>query len=257
MSRLSCNAVHLDSGKLLCRVLSRYLCYVDPADTTLTPHLCLNGFWESWITQALSRVATTGQRCIDLGANYGYYSLLMAQAVGPSGHVLAVEPNPRVADLLAQTLELNGFSGWSTIVQAVVTDRSGDQVELFVSRDHAMNASIFGAGQPGAAPIVASTVTVDDLTSEWDRVDLVKVDVEGAEEAAWRGMRMTLSRNQAITVILEFNPARQYDGRALLELMSQEGFRLRHIDYDSHVKDLDVDDCLSRPGDWMLFLRRM
>jgi FkbM family methyltransferase len=255
-SAAGCRTVELDGETTLCRVLSRYACHVNSADTAIGPHLLRNGFWESWITQALARCLRPGQRCVDLGANYGYYSLLMADGIGPSGRILAVEPNPEIATLLTRNLAVNGFSANATVVEGAATDHAGDRVSVYMPPGRMMNTSMFLAGLAGVTEIEVETVTVDQITAGWDRVDLIKVDIEGAEESVWRGMQGTLARNEAIVVVLEFNPGRHCDDRDFLERMQRGGFPLRFIDFDSTIKALDLDQCLGDVRDWMLYLSR-
>src|SRR6187402_1960175 len=102
-ARRGAQAVNMANGALLCRVLTKYLMFVDPDDLGVTPRLCLDGFWESWVTAAIARALRPGAFCVDVGANHGYYTLLMADAAGPHGRVLALEPNPTLAGLLALT----------------------------------------------------------------------------------------------------------------------------------------------------------
>lgn len=97
-------------GRVLCRILGKYLCYIDPENTDITPHLVTSGYWESWITQAIARLVQPGWNCIDTGANMGYYTLLLADLVGGTGKVLAVEPHPEFANLLCRSVNVNAFS---------------------------------------------------------------------------------------------------------------------------------------------------
>jgi hypothetical protein len=102
------------------------------------------------------------------------------------------------------------------------------------------------------------SVTVDALTRDWPRVDLIKIDVEGAEESVWQGMQRTIADNPGLVLILEFNVERYEDARGFLGLIERAGFRLRYIDFDAQVKDVSVDELLSRQvgDDWMLYLAR-
>ena len=81
----------------LCRVLGKYLMYVDTRDTSFAPHMLMSGWWESWITKAISEHVQPGMVCADVGACIGYYTLVMADRVGPEGHVYCFEPNARQA----------------------------------------------------------------------------------------------------------------------------------------------------------------
>ena len=101
-------------------------------------------------------------------------------------------------------------------------------------------------------------MTVDALTREWPRVDLIKIDVEGAEEDVWQGMQRTIEQNPGLVVILELNVDRYEDPRAFLEDIERAGFRLRYIDFDAEVKSVTIDELLRRQvgQDWMLYLAR-
>jgi Protein-L-isoaspartate(D-aspartate) O-methyltransferase (PCMT) len=99
VSREHSRAVYLGERTLLCRVLGKYLIYADALEIGITPHLALDGYWESWITLALARTVRPGWHCLDVGANHGYYTLVMADAARPDGRVVPIEPTPRLADL--------------------------------------------------------------------------------------------------------------------------------------------------------------
>jgi FkbM family methyltransferase len=255
----ACQATYLGDDTVLCRVLTRYLFYADARDIGLTPHMCLNGLWEVWITQVFARIIQTGWNCVDIGANQGYFSILMAALVGDSGRILAVEPNPKLIDFLAKNLEVNGFQSYSTIRQQAVSDTDGDKLDLVIPSGRALNATITGgAAGENDASFEVETATLDRLTEDWARVDFVKIDAEGAEEKIWRGMSKTIERNTNITVVMEFRCSRYTDPRSFLNDVLKNGFRLRHIDYDGTIKDLTLEQTLTeRPDeDWMLFLQR-
>jgi FkbM family methyltransferase len=258
-ARAQCQTAYVGDGVLLCRVLGRFLVYADAHDSSIVPHLCMNGFWEGWVTLALSRTIRPGWHCVDLGANHGYYSLLMGEAVGVEGRVLAVEPLPRAAELLRRTLLTNGLHDRVQVVQKAAHDTDGQTLPLAIPKGGlGMNASLCWPAGPGEPSFPVETVTVDALVRDWPRVDFIKVDVEGAEEAVWRGMRETARRNAGILVVMEFNAGRCRDARGFLDAIRAEGFRLRYIDYHGDVRDLPVEEALSRrpPEDWMLFLAR-
>jgi FkbM family methyltransferase len=260
--RAACQTVYLGDRLVLCRVLTKYLVYTDATDVSLTPHLCLDGFWEIWITQAFVRTIKPGAFCVDIGANHGYFSLLMADIAGSSGRLLAIEPNPKLSKLLSRTLEINGFQKTATVSQNAIADVNGASVNLVVPSNHGGNASIiseiFSEQTPEDETFSVETATLDELTKDWEQVDFVKIDAEGAEDAIWRGMRETIGKNPQITVVLEFAPNRYKNPRGFLQDILDADFSLRHIDDDSEIKDLTLEQCLDeRLKDfWMLFLRR-
>lgn len=256
--RAACQTVYLGNQTILCRVLGRYMLYADSEDIGIVPSLCMNGDWEAWITLAIARTLQPNWYCIDVGANHGYYSLLMAGIVGSSGHVLALEPNPKLAQLLTQTLEINGFRDYTTVLSNAVSDYPGETVSLLIPKGRGINASVVRNLEPSDDVVKVETVTLDQLTENVPRVDFIKIDTEGAEESVWRGMQQTIHRNPEIAIVLEFNCGRYPDPKTFLQSIQQAGFILRHIDFDAKTKDLTIEQCLTeRPNsDWLLFLQR-
>jgi FkbM family methyltransferase len=247
-------AVYLGDLTTVCRVLTRYLCYCDSTDLTLTPHLCLSGHWESWVTQAIARILRPGMRCLDLGANVGYFTLLMAGAVGPSGRVVAVEASPRLADLLSRTIEVNGFTDRVTVVQRAATGRSGDRLHLHVPPGRLGDGTV--SMSSGADSVEVETVSVDDLLRAWESVDVVKVDIEGCEASAWQGMTALLERSPSVTVITEYDHRRSYDAAEFIRSVTSAGFQLRYLADDSTIAALGVEQALTEQRMRMLWLTR-
>jgi FkbM family methyltransferase len=259
VSRRDAQALTVGDGVALCRVLGKYLVYADTEDAGIVPHLCFSGCWESWITLAVARLIRPGWRCVDVGANHGYYTLLMADGAGPTGTVVAVEPNTKPAQLLPLTLSVNGMGTWVEVVEKAASDTDGEQLELLIPAHFGLNARIAGRGEGvGAEAVEVETTTVDRLTRSWPRVDLIKIDVEGAEEAVWRGMQETLARNPDLIVILEVNADRYEDPRKFFSELERAGFPLRYINDDGDMTAIAVDELATRRRgqDWMLFLHR-
>jgi len=257
-ARELCQTALLGERAVLCRVLGKYIMYADPSDVGLTPHLCLDGYWESWVTVALARLLEPGWFCVDVGANQGYFTLLFADAVGPEGRVLAVEPNPRLTSLLELSLEVNGFAPRARVLQRAVLDKDAQSVRLVVPRGRWMDATLCRDAAQGDDVLEVETVTLDSLTAEWPRVDLVKIDAEGSEESIWRGMRRTLERNREVRVVMEWRGSRYEDPRRFVRGILDAGFPLRHIDYHGELLDATEEQLLNeRPDeDWMLYLSR-
>jgi len=257
VSRTQVQVAYFGDQTVVCRVLGKYLMYADTTDIGITPHLAMNGYWESWITLAIARAVQPGWRCLDVGANHGYYTLVMADGCGPAGKVAAVEPNPDPRRRLILTVDVNGFSSHVDVIEQAASDADGDRVQLFIGENRGLNATLHGGAADSRVETV-ETVTVDALTRDWPRVDLVKIDVEGAEEAVWRGMSSTLESNPELTIILEVNTGRYADPAAFFETIERAGFELRYIDFDSEIKPVEIDRLVHerRGEDWMLFLER-
>jgi len=256
--RRRCHAVALDPHTVLCRVLGRYKFLVDSRDLGLSPHLILDGYWESWCTEFMLRRIRRGQVAWDIGANLGYYAVLLADLVGPEGRVVAVEPNPRLATLCARSLALNGFWHNAEVRRLAAAAASGEMLRFRAMTSDPKNGRLIDAallegaeGQEDMLDIAVPTIQLDDLAE--GPVDFVKIDVEGAEEQVWAGMQGVLDRSPAITVLMEFNALRCRAAEAMLGQIAAR-FPLRELAMNGKVIPVVPADILLRREDTMLVL---
>jgi FkbM family methyltransferase len=192
-----------------------YRLSVDPCDFEVFNHtlgVWLNGSPESWLLQSLLR---PGDVLLDVGANYGLYSLLAASL---GGRAVAIEPQPRVASCLRSSVAANGFD--VQVIESFAGD-SCDSVAFFspVSGSGTASADESRAAASGSVQrIEVPRVTIDSLNLP--RVDLMKIDVEGFEPAVIRG---------AVETIRRFTPAIWFEvntpeTRELLESLGYSDF---------------------------------
>jgi len=241
-------------------VLGRHKFLVDSRDLGLAPHLLLDGYWEAWCTEFMLRRIAPGQVAWDVGANLGYYAVLMADLVGAEGRVLALEPNPRLAELCAKSLALNGFARHAEVRRVAAAAASGETLRFRASISDPKNGRIVeGTKAPAETwdddtlEIAVRSTRLDDLTD--GAVDFLKIDVEGAEEQVWAGMQGLLDRSPGITVLLEFNALRcKAPGRMLAEVAAR--FPLRELALDASVVEVTAEAILPRTEDTLLVLTR-
>ncbi|WP_165943477.1 FkbM family methyltransferase [Roseicella aquatilis] len=243
--RALATSAYLGEREALCRVLGRYKMFVDTRDRGLASHLMLDGYWEIWLTRFLARAVQPGMACVDVGANLGYYALLMADLVGPRGRVLAVEPNPAIARLLRSNLDVNGFSTRAEVRPMALGDGSLARARLAIPVGEPKNAALLppeaGAGAAGGVEVVEVPVAAfDALDTGLPRIDLVKIDAEGAEDAILRGMAATLRRDRPI-LVLEFNPARPYDGHAVLAALLEIYGAMQELDIERGLRSCSAE----------------
>jgi len=262
--RALCHTVPLSEQTVLCRVLGRYKMFVDAADHGLSPHLMLDGYWEMWLTEALVRAVRPGMTVIDIGANLGYFTLLIADLVGPGGRVHAFEPNPPIAARLKQSLSLNGFVDRSVVHECALGDAVGREMMLVYPKGEPKNAHLVAAQRPsedgpGPAPEehLLKTRRLDSFT-EIVHADVVKIDADTAEEAIWHGMTRLLASNRPMTVFLEFACARYAAPDDFLAEIQRSGFTLGRLELDHGIRMVSPSDVLAAPTtvDQMLVLRR-
>lgn len=255
VSRHAAFAVRMNEDTLLCRVLGRFPMMADAADHTVSPHLALDGYWEPWTTLAVARTVPRGAHVVDVGANHGYFTLLMALAAGPDARVLAVEPNPRLASLIRTTLDMNGMTPISDVRAVAAGERPSARVRLVVPRNRTADASLLRQAADEDDVYETPSTSIDELTNGWPSVDFVKIDAEGSEPEIWRGMSRTLARNHSITVVMEFKSAAYPDPEGFLASVAADGFVLRCIEPDGGLTLLTAAEVMSAEES-MLLLRR-
>jgi FkbM family methyltransferase len=139
---------------------------------------------------------------VDLGANIGYYSVIASKLVGTSGRVFAFEAHPLVFDYLRRNLEINDCDN------VVAVERAAS--DLVASSPFVLNGLEGGfltRSVTNEDHVVVQTTTLDAFFAEqaWPSVDLVKIDIEGAETAALTGMKVLSERNPQLKAIIEIN----------------------------------------------------
>lgn len=258
-SRSYACGVYYGDHRLLCRILGDILLFVDIYDYTIGPRLVLDGFWEAWVTLAIARYLKPGMWCVDVGANYGYYTLLMASICGPNGHVLACEPNPVLSkEFLPQNIALNSYHDRVDICSLIVSDKDDEQVEFVVNRNHAGWSSLKHLSKLRQADVVKMpTITLDSLCNNWSRLDFVKIDAEGSETLIWKGMQKILKRFPGVVIALElhFREGKSSIERFLCDLNNE--CALRYVNYSGDIMPVDPITIVSNPHEhWMLWLQR-
>ena len=138
------------------------------------------------------RLLQPGQKVIDIGANYGVYTLSMAKKVGAAGHVWAFEPTSSTARFLEQSIAANGFEQ-VTLQKAAVSSASGT-ARLSLQSAPELN-SLMHDESSGVASETVSLVTLDECMDRyrWTDIELIKIDAEGEECNIVKGGRRFFS----------------------------------------------------------------
>jgi FkbM family methyltransferase len=157
-------------------------------------NLNLLGAHEPRTMETVRRLVMPGATAIDVGANAGYYSLVLARLVGPAGRVIAFEPTEWAFQKLVTNVGLNAFE--NIRLERVALADVSDQREIS-SSELAFKASWPLSGVQAERPKeVVEFLTLDDYVErrELDAVDFIKVDVDGYEFRVIQGARKTLAR---------------------------------------------------------------
>ncbi len=158
----------------------------------LQRNVYLYGVWEPSITAWVTDHLREGDTVIDIGANVGYFSLLAARCVGPSGEVIAFEPVPSIVRQLKENIALNGATA-VRIVPVIAADTDGE-TEIFRADPENLGRSSTQPGADRESEGVVSQVRAADVIAPatWGSVRLVKVDTEGDDLRALHGLRPVL-----------------------------------------------------------------
>jgi len=233
-------------GVILIECEGNKMC-VNTEDRYIAPLLIMQAY-ERQQTQLLKGLLKPGMVVLDIGANIGYYALIMAHVVGPSGKIYAFEPEPRNYDLLVMNVSLNGYTNIIT-VQKAVSNRHG-KAKLFLD-DRNLGGHSLSIGDESAESIEVETTTVDDFlreAMEERKIDIVRMDVEGAEGLVIEGASHALEDSH-IKVILEFCPRQLRnlgtDPRQLLRDLRDLGFRIIVIDeFNRSIRSIEGMDII-------------
>jgi FkbM family methyltransferase len=148
-------------------------------------------------TAALARLAPPGSVVLDIGANIGYYTTLLARRCA---HVYAIEPAPGNVRLLKHNTRHHRNV---TVIPTAVTDREGTAT---LSLSDVNNGDHQLLNDPSRPHISVPITTIDALVRRHNiaRIDLIKLDIQGAEVAAFRGMQQTLAQNPHAVIVAEY-----------------------------------------------------
>ncbi len=185
--------------------------WFDAEDTQLTPWVRSQGVWEADVMKLLRATLGAGGVFVDVGANVGFHTVLASQLVGPQGQVVAVEPAPWTLELLRANVWRSGAA--ATVLSVAASDAPGT-VLLDVDPAHRSGARL---GESGGVEV--ESARLDDLLPDL-AVDMLKIDVEGAEPLVLRGARALLERSPRLLAVVEFRDERHLSGESPAEVLA-------------------------------------
>ncbi|WP_304451406.1 FkbM family methyltransferase [Nocardiopsis sp. YSL2] len=202
-------------------------------------YLYMFGTWEPHLTAWISQRLNPGDTFIDVGANIGYYTMLASHLVGRAGRVVAIEPVPRFHRQLQAATRLNGARNVRTVNRAVAAGPG--RVEMYLGGPGNLGGTSMVRPRTADEFFCVTTDALPDIltSAELQNVRLIKIDVEGAEEAALRGLTPALSRlHPDVELIIEVTPrtlAKQGTSvQGVIDPLREAGFHMYRIanDYD-------------------------
>jgi FkbM family methyltransferase len=224
------------------RVLDRFIMYADTRDISVTPHLLLEGEWDSPLTKVLSDLIKPKMTVVDIGANFGYFTLLAASLAGPEGRIYSFEPNPPTFEILSKNVAVNWYGEWVRCFQCAILDVP-KEIELYAGESLMGSSSFFLTSLVGHDyhRVRVSAKPLDEIVT--GPVDVMKIDSEGSEPFVFEGMKRVLENSPNIKIVMEVNvPALQQAGvdpRQFLDKVASLGFEAKFLTHFGTIEPPD------------------
>ena len=202
----------------------------------------LYGAYEISETRLVQALLGPGMTFLDIGANIGYYTLVAARIVGEMGLVHCFEPNRSMRDLLETNIDRNGLR--NVVVHPEAVAQFTGQAEFFASTwdaNQGISSLVPGLGREEKQQVPC--VTLDEFVAglAGRRINLIKMDIEGAEPLAIEGGRKTLAAEDAPGLIFE-----AADLKPVGNLLRPLGYKIRRLHYslEGGLELPDADEAL-------------
>ncbi|PKP94592.1 MAG: hypothetical protein CVT77_01765 [Alphaproteobacteria bacterium HGW-Alphaproteobacteria-16] len=219
----------------------------------------LDGRWEPWVERVLMKALKPGMTFCDAGANFGYYTLLGASAVGPAGRVFAFECNPRLFDLLQRSDLVNGLQDIVELSPMAVSDGVGPATLTYADEFSGGGTILeMGPDYPRSQKrITIACAPLDSLLPPQTVPNVLKVDVEGSEPQVFEGAKRILSDRRLQTIVFEYyapSIARTMPPTALLRQFSGYGFRLQMLPTTGLLPPSSPEELVATIGNTMVYV---
>lgn len=225
------NHLWYSSPSIILREVQGSKMLLDLSDRGICKDFFLYGIRERECTRIFKKELEDGIKVMDIGANIGYYTLIVASIVGDSGKVYAVEPEPKNFEILKKNIELNSYKNVE-LYNMAIGDENGDGLLVESGYSNLHRVAKTSDYQKMSTERIR-IVTVDEFLGN-RLIDFIKMDVEGFEYYIIKGMTKTLNKNMPLKLFIEVHPEniRNYYGESvetMLEILSSANFKLKYL----------------------------
>jgi FkbM family methyltransferase len=227
---------------------------------TISREVCFTGCYEPQETALVRSILRPGMSFVDVGANWGYYTLLAASLVGSKGRVLSVEPDPRLFPILQENVARSELEQ-VTVLQMAAAHKPGTLTLAGYTEDggnHGISRIITDGGGDESVFQVSSD-SLDRILHQHGllSIDLMKMDIEGAEAFALTGLAESLAERKVKRLLLELHPVQLAEHgstvAAVIQKLESAGYRAWTIDHSpmatrrtAYKREIDIK-ALLRP----------
>lgn len=251
------HGVFLGGNRVLTQTARGVRLILDTRDIIMTPIVLLHGEWEPETSRALLDILRPGMTFVDVGANMGYFTCLAALAVragGAKGQVLAFEPDPESYEFLADNVALNWLFEGVHLERKGVYSRS-TTLTLYKREKYVGNTSLGEVDAGDLARIIdrqtphqVEVVSLDEYFLPGGQpIDVMKIDVEGAEPHVIQGMSGLLRAQPRMRLMMEWSPGQirhtmKLDPAPMMQALREHGFHASYIGDRLEPVDLEAFD---------------
>lgn len=259
--------ITISSDEMLTKLFSGLKMYLDPKDLTVAPHIAMDSVWEHEITTAWLKVVGTNDTILDIGANFGYFGALAGQKTGVDSRIIFFEINPKLLPYIRKTIAANWLAGKSKVENLAVADKPG-KLTFNVSPYYLGSASLshtldeseyedFKIETEKLDSVTVNAVTIDSYCKKnhIHNVDLIKMDIEGFEDKAYKGMRTIVKSSPLATMFIEFTRLSYEDPKAFYDQMLKDFGNVYVINGDGAIikpKSTAYDKVIDLDREWSM-----
>lgn len=219
--------------------------FLNVTDVGLSHMLLLDGEYEKNETKFLKKIIKKGFNFVDVGSNFGYYSLLASNIVGKGGKVFSFEPDPYNFSVLQRNIATNHLDNVLCINKAV--GEKSERINFYIDADNLGRHNLISNWSKNV--LTVDKISLDSFFPKGFKIDMVKIDIEGGEELAILGMKKIIQTNSSIKLLIEFFPERikqnNLKPNSLKLLINSLGFSIYKISDQGLIK-INFKDVLER-----------
>ncbi len=225
---------------------------------TISREVCFAGFYEPQETALVRSLLQPGMSFVDVGANWGYFTLLAASLVGRRGRVLSLEPDPRLFQILKENIDRNRLDQVMALQLAAASESGTLTLAGYDegSDNFGVSRLVTGDGE-GKGLFQVKADSLDSILEQHDlhSVDLLKMDIEGGEVLALAGLEESLQKRRVKRLLLELHPAQIAElgssANTLMRKLQAAGYVAQTIDHSSRATRRAAYNKAKDPASWL------
>lgn len=216
-----------------------YVLQLDPANGAVDEYIYIHSYWEEHVAFVIKKYLPAGGVFVDVGANIGAFTFMAAKIVGPAGKVHAFEPLPQLCDQMQLSKKYNQAENVYIHNQGCAAEAG--TITLRTNPKNIGGSSAIN-GTEADTLVKVDVVQLDSVLKDSNRVDVIKIDVEGHEYEVLKGAQQLLKKHQPV-IVLEFSPHlyRLMDDSIvsdLLVFLKNQGYKMYDVDYAREIGDV-------------------